>query len=315
MVSGGLGDFVVKTESIDAILRGGISFYNPSNSNNSGQNQAQSKVNELDSFELFENLSQAENAGLAVSIHFKDFSGLKVNTKVIYQEQEIGTVTRLIFNDNIIGVTALVLLNDMGAKFAKTGSQFWLVEPEIGLVGSKNVTSILSGAFISVQPAFEQANAMQQTEFEALELPPTIKQLPHGLNIQLTAKRLGSVRVGNPILYRQVKVGEVIGFDLSSTADTVDIYINIAKRYAPLVNQGSKFWNTSGVNIEAGVFSGVTIDSESIETLIAGGIAFATPPQDELDEDESSTTVYKFILHQEVDSDWLKWQSGIVIKQ
>ncbi len=94
----------------------------------------------------------------------------------------------------------------------------------------------------------------QKVSFEALALPPTVKQLPYGLNIKLIAKRLGSVRIGNPVLYRQVKVGEVIGVDLSATADTVDIFINIAKRYAPLVNRGSKFWNTSGINIEASVF-------------------------------------------------------------
>ncbi len=52
-----------------------------------------------------------------------------------------------------LGVTALVLLNDKGAKFAKQGTQFWVVEPEIGLVGSKNVASILGGAFIALLPA------------------------------------------------------------------------------------------------------------------------------------------------------------------
>ena len=315
MLSGSLGDFVVKTESIDAILRGGISFYNPNN-----DPLAQTEVKELDSFELFENMTQAESAGLAVSIHFNDFSGLKVNTKVVYQEQEIGSVTRLIFTDDDIGVTALVLLNDIGAKFAKQGSKFWLVEPEIGLVGSKNITSLLSGAFIAILPEVNHsANGMapnsQQTQFEALDLPPTIKQLPYGLNIKLTAKRLGSVRLGNPILYRQVKVGEVIGIDLSPKADTVDIFINIAKRYAPLVNQGSKFWNTSGVNIEASVFSGVNIDSESIETLIAGGIAFATPPMNKVAKPEVLDTLKSFTLHQDPDTDWLKWQASIVIGQ
>ena len=121
----------------------------------------------------------------------------------------------------------------------------------------------------------------------------------------LSAHRLGSVRVGNPVLYRQVKVGEVIGVDLSATADKVDVFINIAKRYAPLVNNGSKFWNTSGIKIEANVFSGVNIDSESIETLIAGGIAFATP---ELKKSENQNKLTRFILHQDVDSDWLEWQ-------
>ena len=305
MLTGGLGDFVVKTESIDAILRGGISFYNPD-----GVKQSQVTVKELDSFALFEHFEQAENAGLSISIHFNDFTGLKINTKVVYQGQELGAVTRLVFNDNEIGATALVLLNDLGKKYAKQGTQFWLVEPEIGLVGSKNITSLLDGAFIGL---LANTNTTElETVFEALELPPTVKQLPYGLNIKLTANRLGSIRIGNPILYRQVKVGKVIGIDLSSTADAVDIFINIANRYAPLVNNGSKFWNTSGINIEAGIFAGVNIDSESIETLIAGGIAFATPEQEELESQNKQTS---FILHQNADSDWLEWQTKIVIEK
>jgi len=307
LLSGSLGSLTVKTESIDAILRGGISFFNPITIK-----QSQVEVKELDSFTLFEHVEQAKNAGLAISIHFNDYAGLKVNTRVIYQEQEIGAITRLIFNDDKIGVTALVLLNDVGAQYAKEGSQFWLVEPEIGLVGSKNVASLFTGAFISLLPNIDTKTREQQTVFEALELPPTVTQLPYGLNIKLTTQRLGSVRVGNPVLYRQVKVGEVIGIDLSATADTVDVFINIAKRYAPLVNSGSKFWNTSGISIDAGVFSGINIDSESIETLIAGGIAFATPA---LKEVKNSGKTTRFILHQKVDSDWLEWQSHIAIGQ
>ncbi|MCW8832909.1 MAG: MlaD family protein, partial [Colwellia sp.] len=92
MIHGGLGDFVVKTESVDAMLRGGISFYNPSI-----ESDLTGEVKELDSFKLFEHFEQAKNAGLAISIHFHDYSGLKVNTNVIYQEQKIGAITRLIF--------------------------------------------------------------------------------------------------------------------------------------------------------------------------------------------------------------------------
>ncbi len=305
-LSGGLGDFVVKTESIDAVLRGGISFYNPST-----DVQGKTSVKELDSFKLFEHFEQAKNAGLAISIHFNDFSGLKVNTHVVYQGQEVGAVSRLIFNEDKVGVTALVLLNDIGARHAKSGSKFWLVEPELGLVGSKNLASILSGAYIGLLANNQTSmESKQQTEFTALELPPTVTQLPYGLNVRLTTQRLGSIRVGNPVLYRQVKVGKVIGIDLSATADTVDVFINIAKRYGPLVNSGSKFWNTSGINIEAGIFSGVNINSESIETLIAGGIAFASPALEEL---EHLGKVTSFILHTEVDNDWLEWQANIAI--
>jgi paraquat-inducible protein B len=303
-ISGGLSDFVVKTESLDAILRGGISFYNPEQSLTTSAN-----INELSTFSLFKHADHAKNAGQTISIQFNDVTGLKVNTKVVYQEQTMGSIERLVFNEDEVGVTALVLLNDTGSQYARTGTKFWKIEPEIGLVGSKNIVSLFDGAFIGLLPS-HNTKTKQQSKFHALELAPTVEKLAYGLNIKLTAARLGSVRVGNPILYRQIQVGRVIGIDLAPTADQVNIFINIAKRYAPLVNQKSKFWNTSGINIEAGIFSGVNIDSESIETLIAGGIAFATP---ELD-DETIGLPLDFILHQNIDKEWLDWRPKISIK-
>ena len=311
-ISGGISDFVVKTESLDAILRGGISFYTPDTAlTTSLTNSAQ--VEELASFTLFKHEEHAKDAGQAISIQFYDVAGLKVNTKVVYQEQTVGVVERLIFSKDKVGVTALVLLNDLGSQYALQGTKFWKIEPQIGLVGSKNVAALFDGAFIGLLPA-HNSKANQKNEFIALELAPTVEQLAYGLNIKLSAARLGSVRVGNPILYRQIKVGKVIGIDLSPTADQVDIFINIAKRYAPLVNGQSQFWNTSGITIEAGIFSGVNIDSESIETLIAGGIAFATPELDDDHNTEMANLPLSFTLHQDVDKDWLEWQPKIAIK-
>ena len=304
--NGSISDFVVKTESIDSILRGGISFYNPPV--NAPENIA---VKELDSFHLFEHFEQANSAGLSVRIHFNDFTGLKVDTKVIYQEQEIGKVERLVFHENQIGVTAFILLNDTGAKYAKQGSKFWLVEPTIGLVGSKDVAHLLNGAFIALLPDTNLSSDIR-VDFQALAMAPTVTQLPYGLNLKLITQRLGSIRVGNPVLYRQITVGKVIGIDLSATADTVNVFINIARRFAPLVNSGSKFWNTSGINIEAGVFSGINIDSESIETLISGGVAFATPESNPADDGKEKQS---FSLYQDVDTDWLEWQPKIMIGQ
>nr|ALK44252.1 Paraquat-inducible protein B [Colwellia sp. C1] len=308
-LNGSLGDFVVKTESVDAILRGGISFYN--SPTNTPTHLPENAVKELESFTLFEHFEQASNAGLSINIHFNDFTGLKINTKVIYQEQEIGSVERLVFNEETIGVTALVLLNDVGKKYAKQGSQFWLVEPTIGLVGSKDIAHLLKGAFIALLPDADLSNEVS-VEFHALAMAPTITRLPYGLNIKLISQRLGSIRVGNPVLYRQITVGKVIGIDLSATADRVNVFINIAKRYAPLVNSGSQFWNTSGINIEAGLFSGINIDSESIETLISGGVAFATPESSHNDGEQEKQS---FTLHQNVDEDWLEWQPKIAIGQ
>jgi paraquat-inducible protein B len=187
------------------------------------------------------------------------------------------------------------------------------VEPEIGLVGSKHLTELLDGAFIGILPSHKPNMAFKDT-FTALALAPTVKALPYGLNIKLTAAKVSSVRVGNPVLYRQIKVGEVIGIDLSPTSDEVNIFINIADRYAPLVNPNSKFWNTSGIDIDAGIFSGININSESIETLIAGGIAFASPEMKATSMPGHNVNLpTSYILHQDLDEDWLDWRPVINI--
>lgn len=306
IAKGSLGDFVIKSESVDAILRGGISFYNPEVE----QGNKSLTVFEGDIFTLFENLDDAENAGVAITIYFDDVAGLKNNMNIKYKSQNIGSVERLNFNQDKHGVRIIAFLNDAGKRFATKGTKFWLTQPELGLVGSKNVSSILEGGFIQVLPS---SSTEPSNHFIGSNTPPVIKTLPYGLNLKLTSKTLGSVRVDNPVLYRQIKVGKVIGVDLSKTADSVDIYININKRFMPLVKSTSKFWNTSGVNVDFGLFSGLDVESESVETLLAGGIAFATP------EDEKGKTGVKanqndtFKLYDRVEPKWQAWHPKISI--
>jgi len=303
--SGGLGNFILKTESADTVLKGGISFFNPE------INNEQDHVNEGDTFTLFDNINHAELAGVAIEIHFNEISGLKNNLKIKYHEQQVGVVSRIRFDEQGFGATVYAFLDDNGKKFAVAGSKFWFAKPELALVGSTNVSAILDGGFIGVMPG--KGTASQH--FKAKDIAPVLTSLPSGLNIALSADSLGSVRVENPVMYRQVKVGRVIGVDLSSSADKVNIYINIFERYAPLVSQQSKFWNTSGIRIDAGVFSGVSIDSESIETLLAGGIAFATPELDEGNAFQPAKKGQSFNLAPIVNDDWLTWQPKIKLSQ
>jgi len=304
-LSGGLGNFILKTESADAVLKGGISFFNPETQDE------QSHVNEGDKFTLFDNINHAELAGIAIEIHFNEISGLKNNLKIKYQDQQVGVVSRISYDEQGFGATVYAFLDDNGRKFAVAGSKFWFAKPELALVGSVNVSAILDGGFIGIMPGEGEPNQ----RFQAKDIAPVMTTQPSGLNLALSAESLGSVRVGNPVLYRQVKVGQVIGVDLSSTADKVNIYVNIFERYAPLVSKQSQFWNTSGIRIDAGVFSGVSIDSESIETLLSGGVAFATPEIDENAVFQPAEKGQLFHLAPEINEDWLTWHPKIKLSQ
>jgi paraquat-inducible protein B len=57
----------------------------------------------------------------------------------------------------------------------------------------------------------------------------------------------------------------------------VQVYINIWPQHVQLVRDNSHFWNASGIQVEAGLFSGVDINTESVESILSGGVAFSTP--------------------------------------
>ncbi|WP_448547586.1 MlaD family protein [Thalassotalea fusca] len=301
-IKGGVGNFLIKTESTDAILRGGISFFNTPQV--FSEQMTPEPLAEGSRFTLYDNVEYARLAGQAVRIRFNDIDGLKTNLKIKYKEHQVGMVEHIQFDQDGLGATAYAYLSDHAKQFAVSGTQFWLAKPELGLVGSKNVSALIEGNFIGVKPGTGEFS----TAFTANDWEPVTTNKARGLNITLTSARLGSIRVGNPVLYRQVKVGEVIGVDLNDTADAVNIYVNIAQRFAPLVTAQSKFWNASGVQLDAGIFSGIDIKSESVETLLAGGIAFATPPNANIQQVAQAHT---FKLADEFDEDWLEWRPQI----
>jgi len=107
-------------------------------------------------------------------------------------------------------------------------------------------------------------------------------------------------------------VGKVVDMTLGPQADRVLISVLIEPRYAPLVHSGSRFWNASGVGIEAGLFKGVSVRTESLEAMVAGGIAFATPDNGQMGE--PARPGQTFALFEAVDERWLEWAPKISLK-
>jgi hypothetical protein len=111
------------------------------------------------------------------------------------------------------------------------------------------------------------------------------------------------VKPGDFVLYREERVGAVVSHSLSTDSRTVRIHLNILSRYASLVRSNSVFWNAGGVTADLGL-TGLHMHMESLEALLAGGIAFATP--DKPGGRVKAGSVFK--LHPEVKDDWLKWR-------
>ncbi|HCP56532.1 MAG TPA: MCE family protein, partial [Pseudomonas sp.] len=150
-----------------------------------------------------------------------------------------------------------------------------------------------------------------QTVFTSLSEPPNAAVTYAGLRLVLSAARRGSLDTGAPVTYRQVKVGEVVNYELGATADRVLIHVLIEPRYAKLVHTGSRFWTTSGIGVDAGLFSGVQVQTESLESIIAGGVSFATPDVSEMGS--AAKPGQTFALFDAANEEWLQWAPKIRI--
>ena len=102
-------------------------------------------------------------------------------------------------------------------------------------------------------------------------------------------------------------VGSVSGVALARDGSEVLIEVNVAQEYAHLVRANSRFWNVSGVKADIGLTGG-TIEVETVQSLLTGGIAFNTP------EREMGPTVkagHHYPLYGKAEKEWLEWSPRI----
>ena len=102
-------------------------------------------------------------------------------------------------------------------------------------------------------------------------------------------------------------VGSVTKVALARDGSEVVIDVNVDQEYAHLVRANSRFWNVSGVKADIGLTGG-TIEVETVQSLLAGGIAFNTP------EKEMGPTVkagHSYPLYGKAEKEWLEWSPRI----
>jgi len=115
------------------------------------------------------------------------------------------------------------------------------------------------------------------------------------------------------VTYREVKVGEVTGYELGQNADRVLIRVVIEPRYAPLVHTGTRFWETSGFGVDFSLFKGASLRTDSLESLLEGGVAFATPEGEQMGR--RALPGQTFALFKEPQDEWFGWAPKIELER
>jgi len=299
-LTGGLtGGIQVKSESLQSLMAGGIAFETP---------KATAPLQKrIPRFRLFANRDEASQKGAVVTIKVDRADGLRTGTPIRFKGLDVGKVENVDLSDDLQSVLLTARITEVPERIARVGSQFWVVKPELGLIKTSNLETLVSGQYIEVQPAAK--NLGPQKSFVALANPPESVKEEAGLSLVLSAARRGSLKTGVPVTYREITVGKVTGYELGQTADRVLVHILIEPKYAPLVRSGTRFWNTSGFGLDFGLFKGATVRTESLETLIQGGIAFATPEGDRMGS--PARPEQTFPLFDKFEDEWLTWAPKI----
>jgi paraquat-inducible protein B len=213
--------------------------------------------------------------GPRIEIEFRNAESLEPGkTEVRYKEVVIGRVESVSLRDDRTRVIATVQLDRSAAPIAVQDTGFWVVRPRVALAGVSGLGTLFSGAYIGVD-----AGTMTQPrkQFIGLEVPPFVLRGEPGRSFVLRAPNLGSLDVGSPVLYRRTPVGRVVGFTLLPDEDELSVKVFIEGPYDRLVTPQSRFWNASGVDLTV-TAGGLTLNTQSVATVIAGGVAFEQAP-------------------------------------
>jgi paraquat-inducible protein B len=210
-------------------------------------------------------------SGPMIRIEFQTAEGIDAGkTEVKYKNVVIGRVRTTELGPNYESVYVNVELSREAAELAVDDTRFWVVRPRADLGGVSGLGTILSGAYIGVDVGH---SAKPRTQFVGLEKPPAITSEQKGRRFLLSAPDLGSLNIGAPIYYRRIPVGRVAGYDLREDGSGVTLQVFVDRPYDRFVTDDTRFWNASGVDISINS-SGVKVASQSLATIVAGGLAF-----------------------------------------
>lgn len=212
--------------------------------------------------------------GPTITIDFFSAEGLTAGkTKIKYKDVEVGQLESIQLVEDLSRVKVTASMVPEIAPYLTESTRFWIVSARVTTSEISGLGTLFSGAYIAMEPGREGDS---RRHFVALQKPPVVTTDASGTYFHLRAEKLGSLNPGSPVYYRQIKVGQVVSYQMQPRGGAIGMRIFIQSPHDELVNQNTRFWNASGLDFSMGT-SGVQIKTESLLTLLEGGIAFETP--------------------------------------
>ena len=234
--------------------------------------------------------------GPTVTITFKSAAGLEADkTKIKYKEVELGQVVSIELDDKLSQVILKAEMVKKAKNFVSENTRFWVVRARVAAGSITGLGTLFSGAYIGLDPGKPGKPA---THFKGLEIPPVVTADLPGSHFVLRAPSLGSLHIGDPVYFRRIEVGQVVSYKLDKDGQAVTVEIFVHDPHHELVRKNTRFWNASGLDVAIDA-EGIRVDTESLVTLMIGGIAFDTPAGQEAGEPADEKDVFKLYKNRE----------------
>jgi len=195
-------------------------------------------------------------------------------TKVHYNGVDIGTVTAIRLSGDHQRVIVTVQMAPKTDEFLVEDSRFWVVRPRISGANVTGLSTLISGAYIGMEIGKSKE---QRRNFVALETEPVVTGDIPGRFFVLKTPDLGSLDTGTPVFFRRLEVGQVVSYDLDKDGKLLTVKVFVRTPYDQYVNPNTRFWNASGFDVTLSA-SGLKVQTQSVLSILIGGVAFETDP-------------------------------------
>lgn len=227
--------------------------------------------------------------GPAISIVFKSAEGLEAGkTEIHYNGVTVGTLTAVRLSDDHKHVVATAQMAPKTADLLVDDTQFWVVSPRISGANVSGLSTLISGAYVGMEIG---SSTQARREFVALDAPPIVTGDVVGRFFKLKTPNLGSLDAGTPLYFRRLQVGQVASYGLDPDGQGITLRVFVRAPYDQYVAANTRFWQASGfdVSLTAG---GIDVKTQSLLSILVGGIAFETPAADAVRPPADADTVF-----------------------
>jgi len=211
--------------------------------------------------------------GPTITITFKTGDGLEAGkTKIKFRDVEVGVVKDISIDKGLDHVIATAELKKGVKPYLVEDTRFWVVRPQISAGSVTGLGTLMGGSYIGFDIG---KSKNQKLTFTGLERPPAVTLDVPGSRFQIHGDDLGSLDIGSPLYFRRIQVGQVISYELDKGGAGVTFSVFVNAPYDQYVKANTRFWNASGVDLTMDA-SGLTLNTQSLASILIGGIAFQT---------------------------------------